>query len=106
MQDSYTVKEIRLLSTIFLDSNGTLVQAPNSELNKMVGYVHFLVVKLGKLFSTVHSKYSTKSPGRLLHSFVRLLSISETLDSKVKHLNSMSIIPQRLTNWKFFEKGC
>jgi small-conductance mechanosensitive channel len=50
MQDSYTVKEIRLLSTIFLDSNGTLVQAPNSELNKMVGYVHFLVVKYGQAF--------------------------------------------------------
>jgi small-conductance mechanosensitive channel len=43
MQDSYTVKEIRLLSTILLDSNGTLVQAPNSELNKMVGYGYFLV---------------------------------------------------------------
>jgi small-conductance mechanosensitive channel len=33
---SYTVKEIRLLSTIFLDSNGVYVQAPNTELNSMV----------------------------------------------------------------------
>lgn len=32
----YTVKEIRLLSTIFLDSNGTLVQAPNLVLNGQV----------------------------------------------------------------------
>lgn len=32
---SYTVKEIRLLSTIFLDSNGIYVQAPNSVLNTM-----------------------------------------------------------------------
>ncbi|KAF5370669.1 hypothetical protein D9758_001813 [Tetrapyrgos nigripes] len=29
----YTVKEIRLLSTIFLDEHGAYVQAPNSELN-------------------------------------------------------------------------
>ncbi|KAJ7045534.1 Mechanosensitive ion channel-domain-containing protein [Mycena alexandri] len=30
---SYTVKEIRLLSTIFIDSNGVSVQAPNTVLN-------------------------------------------------------------------------
>ncbi|KAJ7901846.1 Mechanosensitive ion channel-domain-containing protein [Mycena olivaceomarginata] len=30
---TYTVKEIRLLSTIFLDSNGVAVQAPNQVLN-------------------------------------------------------------------------
>ncbi|KAJ7770227.1 Mechanosensitive ion channel-domain-containing protein [Mycena maculata] len=30
---SYTVKEIRLLSTIFLDTNGVSVQAPNTVLN-------------------------------------------------------------------------
>ena len=30
---TYTVKEIRLLSTIFLDGNGCLVQAPNTVLN-------------------------------------------------------------------------
>lgn len=33
---SYTVKEIRLLSTIFLDSNSVYVQAPNVMLNAMV----------------------------------------------------------------------
>ncbi|TFK87099.1 hypothetical protein K466DRAFT_491520 [Polyporus arcularius HHB13444] len=32
-KDTYTVKEIRLLSTIFLDSNACLVQAPNTVLN-------------------------------------------------------------------------
>lgn len=31
--DTYTVKEIRLLSTIFLDKNTCLVQAPNMQLN-------------------------------------------------------------------------
>ena len=30
---TYTVKEIRLLSTIFLDGNACLVQAPNTVLN-------------------------------------------------------------------------
>ncbi|KAI0035878.1 hypothetical protein K488DRAFT_42300 [Vararia minispora EC-137] len=33
---SYTVKQIDLLSTIFLDSNGTLVQAPNTQLSTMM----------------------------------------------------------------------
>ncbi|GLB37046.1 putative mechanosensitive ion channel [Lyophyllum shimeji] len=32
-KETYTVKEIRLLSTIFLDSNSTQVQAPNTVLN-------------------------------------------------------------------------
>ncbi|KAI1796400.1 Mechanosensitive ion channel-domain-containing protein [Ganoderma leucocontextum] len=32
-KDTFTVKEIRLLSTIFLDSNACLVQAPNTVLN-------------------------------------------------------------------------
>jgi hypothetical protein len=36
---SYTVKEIRLLSTIFLDSRGVYVQAPNVHLNAMVRLV-------------------------------------------------------------------
>ena len=31
--DTYTVKEIRLLSTIFLDGDNALVQAPNTVLN-------------------------------------------------------------------------
>jgi len=31
--DTYTVKEIRLLSTIFLDSDNAMVQAPNTVLN-------------------------------------------------------------------------
>jgi small-conductance mechanosensitive channel len=33
---SYTVKEIWLLSTVLVDSNGTLVQSPNTLLNTMV----------------------------------------------------------------------
>jgi len=33
LKDSYTVKEIRLLSTVFVDSQGCLVQAPNIVLN-------------------------------------------------------------------------
>jgi hypothetical protein len=64
-KDSYTVKEIRLLSTIFLDSSGTLVQAPNTGLNKMVCYMpqlRFMVHADGCLPS-VHSKHSPESPG-------------------------------------------
>lgn len=36
VKEFYTVKEIRLLSTVFLDANGTSVQAPNNVLNTMV----------------------------------------------------------------------
>ncbi len=56
---SYTVKEIRLLSTIFLDSNGVYVQAPNSVLNTLVcsdgfKFVSFLPVSsLYKIFGVV-----------------------------------------------------
>lgn len=35
-KETYTVKEIRLLSTVFLDSGSTLVQAPNNILNTLV----------------------------------------------------------------------
>lgn len=35
-KETYTVKEIRLLSTVFLDGNSTSVQAPNVVLNTMV----------------------------------------------------------------------
>jgi len=35
VKDSYTVKEIRLLSSILLNSDGALVQAPNTVLNTM-----------------------------------------------------------------------
>ena len=34
--DHLTVKEINLLSTVFLDANGILVQAPNLVLNSKV----------------------------------------------------------------------
>ncbi|KAG6874479.1 hypothetical protein C0995_010389 [Termitomyces sp. Mi166 len=34
-KENYTVKEIRLLSTVFLDSNNTFVQAPNTVLNTL-----------------------------------------------------------------------
>lgn len=37
-KDTFTVKEIRLLSTIFLDSNACLVQAPNTVLNGVVRF--------------------------------------------------------------------
>ena len=36
VKDTYTVKEIRLLSTIFIDGQGCVVQAPNIVLNTSV----------------------------------------------------------------------
>jgi len=43
----YTVREMFLLSTVFVDSYGTLVQAPNTVLNTMVsranGYMKLLL---------------------------------------------------------------
>ncbi len=38
-KDSYTVKEIRLLSTILLDGHGTYVQVSNTVLNSLVRLV-------------------------------------------------------------------
>lgn len=35
-KETYLVKEIMLLSTVFLDSNSTQVQAPNNQLNTYV----------------------------------------------------------------------
>lgn len=35
-KETYTVKEIRLLSTVLIDGNNTLVQAPNMQLNTQV----------------------------------------------------------------------
>jgi len=38
LKDTYTVKEIRLLSTVFIDAQGCVVQAPNIVLN--TSYIH------------------------------------------------------------------
>ena len=35
-KETYTVKEIGLLSTVFLDSTSSVVQAPNNQLNTLV----------------------------------------------------------------------
>lgn len=35
-KDTYTVKEIRLLTTVFLDGSSCVVQAPNTVLNSKV----------------------------------------------------------------------
>ena len=37
-KETYTVKEIRLLSTVFLDSTSGIVQAPNNQLNTLVSF--------------------------------------------------------------------
>ena len=38
---SFTVKQIDLLSTVFVDSSGTVVQAPNTVLNTLVRLFEF-----------------------------------------------------------------
>lgn len=50
----YTVKEMRLLSTIFLDSNACLVQVPNTVLNGMVSVLLLLSLMCGLLNDDVN----------------------------------------------------
>jgi hypothetical protein len=59
-KDTYTVKEISLLSTVFLDPNGTLVQAPNVVLNgKVCRYPADMAgCSSLKCTHTVHRKFS------------------------------------------------
>jgi small-conductance mechanosensitive channel len=56
---TYTVKEIRLLSSIFLDPNGTVVQAPNKVLDAEVGSLSYHLLGFGTDTSscTVHSEH-------------------------------------------------
>jgi small-conductance mechanosensitive channel len=37
-KETFTVKEIHLLSTVFLDSTSSIVQAPNNQLNTLVSF--------------------------------------------------------------------
>lgn len=60
---SYTVKEIRLLSTVLLDSTGTVVQAPNMGLNSMVSNSVIFPLPFEITRCIVHSKYTPESSG-------------------------------------------
>ena len=61
---TYTVKEIRLLSTVMLDSNSCLVQAPNTVLSAKVRPAHILSAAYTFNASiVVHREYSTKPSG-------------------------------------------
>jgi small-conductance mechanosensitive channel len=59
-KETYTVKEMRLLSTVFLDSGSTVVQAPNNILNTLVNDRVLFAVKLGLL--TIQSIVRSESP--------------------------------------------
>ncbi|KAI0051242.1 hypothetical protein FA95DRAFT_1485872 [Auriscalpium vulgare] len=50
---TYTVKEIRLLSSIFLDGQGTLVQAPNTVLNGLMSEPFTFDVSYGTTFEQI-----------------------------------------------------
>jgi hypothetical protein len=71
---SYTVKEIQLLSTIFLDSNGALVHAPNTKIN-------------GEVRLSLLCKYSEAHPDKLHSSS----SISDAALRCLRRLISMSL---------------
>lgn len=60
-KETYTVKEIRLLSTVLLDSGSTLVQAPNIILNATVSYNRKMFstsIRISHELIAVHSKSS------------------------------------------------
>lgn len=61
MDKTYTVKEIRLLSTIFLDGNACLVQAPNTVLNDNVGFVWPTEDNARAYKGVVHLQYAQES---------------------------------------------
>lgn len=88
LKDSYTVKEIRLLSTVFLDGQGCLVQAPNSILNTAVR--PFIIVSLG------HSLTCTTSISKTSVAVVRCL----------RHLLLRSPTEPRSNSWKLFVTKC
>jgi small-conductance mechanosensitive channel len=58
-KETYTVKEIHLLSTIFLDSSSGVVQAPNNQLNTLVSFTLPMSIIIHPRFLLVHSKYPT-----------------------------------------------
>lgn len=61
-KDSYTVKEIRLLSTIFLDSNNCLVQAPHLILTTQVcTNNHMMDIPQTTLLHADDSQYQAES---------------------------------------------
>ena len=74
MDKVYTVKEIRLLSTIFLDSSACLVQAPNTVLNDNVSdYRSHFTASLTTGLVIVHLQHAAQpSDVRAVH-FRRLI---------------------------------
>lgn len=60
---SYTVKEIRLLSTILLDGHGTYVQVANTVLAGLVRLIGVIQTAYSYGFPIVHSKYSPQPQG-------------------------------------------
>ena len=60
----FTVKEIRLLSTILLNGHGGYVQVSNNVLAELVRLYYLQLAAISQ-HSTVHSKYSPQPQGRL-----------------------------------------
>jgi hypothetical protein len=102
------VKEIRLLSTIFLDSNGTFVQAPNTELNKMVIY-SIAWLSMARLISssgTVYPKSSPQSSSCSL-SYDRHIENADDTKNRCRNLShSMSAILRLFHSWRLCVTRC
>ena len=107
-KEMYTVKEIRLLSTIFLNSSSILVQAPNNMLNALVRWnlsSPFLSFSQNPL---VDSSYKIFGVVRREADFDFAFSLKSYVLSYrcLKHLLSMLTMQQRLKISKDFEKKC
>ena len=92
LKDSYTVKEIRLLSTVFVDSQGCLVQAPNVVLNT--------TVRDAKLYCAGANK---------ILNFLFICSIFKTFVAALRCLNhshSRLTMERPLSSWKRYAKRC
>ena len=86
-KSTYTIKEIRLLTTIMVDSTSTTVQAPNKVLNDLVGAISDFFYLMNRLtLVPVTSSSSSTCDGvrnlrRLSHSKSRTIRLLNSLSN-------------------------
>ena len=86
-EGSYTVKQIDLLSTIFLDSQGTLVQAPNTVLSTLVSVTRACTFIIG---SRAEYASSLCSSSRIYGAAANNLNLSCLMSRTTRPLNKSS----------------
>jgi len=90
----FTVKEIRLLSTVFLDKNATLVQAPNSQLTTLVSFWclscdrNLIRVFFSLSLTFVEVPKLVFRQGRILKILTPILQMSESITFDVSYKTS------------------